>query len=275
MTTLRPHLLALATLALLSACDAPDETPEQLVGEGLAYDSENPGIDFSPKADQFSQYAVPDWVLDAELKQPEIRISLDGLSVHLFDRGSDLSRVYPTGPGVLNRLGNSVTPVGFFATASDSTNWWWNISQRFSPAYFGGFPFLRLTTHNSRGENTYGLHGPITYACAGGGKRCSLSNRYWYLVHDYVSHGCLRMDEADIVELFYLIKGHESVPVTIQKRVELDVEGNAIEVDDVAIDWPVGFSEDDEITYGELGKRPADWSPCSVPPNWPFRRYGC
>tara|TARA_R110002096_G_scaffold16898_9_gene57916 strand:- start:33500 stop:34066 length:567 start_codon:yes stop_codon:yes gene_type:complete len=151
------------------------------------------------------------------------------------------------------------------------------VSERFEPAYFGGFPFLRLTTKNSKGWNTYGLHGPITYTCeietTGA---CPLDQRNWFLVHDFVSHGCLRMRAEDIVELFYLIDGHESVPVTIQQFTEIDPAGQPIAVDGEAIDWPIEFSDDDAPTvYGELGPRPENWDPCVMPQGWSFRSYGC
>src|SRR5690606_3672980 len=132
---------------------------------------------------------------DTELVAPEIRVSLDGLSVHLFDSETGLSRVYPTGPGALSAsTGESVTPTGFFATSPTASPGWWTISERFAPDYFGGFPFLRLTTHTSRGENTYGFHGPITYSCSIDVEgECPLYAREWFLVQDYVSHGCMRM----------------------------------------------------------------------------------
>lgn len=262
--------------ALLLSCAADSDMPEQ-EGDGLAFDEEFPDTDFNPKADMARQYEVPDWVLETELVNPEIRISLEGLSIHLLDEATGLSRVYPMGPGQLGTSGKSYTPAGFFATSPNADSGWWNISERFEPSYFGGFPFLRLTTHNSQGWNTYGLHGPITYTCeietTGA---CPLENRNWFLVHDFVSHGCMRMRAEDIVELFYLVSGHESVPVTIQQLTEIDPAGQPIVVEDESKDWPIEFSEDAPPTvYGELGERPENWDPCVKPEGWAFRSYGC
>lgn len=264
----------------LGACGVGQERelfdPEP-AGEGAAFDAENPGADMVPKADWVRQYEIPEWVLETELVDPEIVVSLDGLTVHLFDRGGDFSRVYPTGVGALNSAGESFTPTGFFATSPDPDNGWWNVPDRFTPLYYGGFPFIRLTTLNSRAQNTYGLHGPITYSCRSGadGANCPLEDREWFLVRDYVSHGCVRMRAADIVELFYLIDGRASIPVTIQREVEVDDRGEPIEIEDEATDWPVSWQADDRIEYGELGARPDDWDACAMPEGWPYHPYSC
>src|SRR4051812_5374535 len=47
----------------------------------------------------------------APLADPEITISLDGLTLHLVDHASDYDRVFPIGPGALD-AGVSKTPVG-------------------------------------------------------------------------------------------------------------------------------------------------------------------
>lgn len=266
----------LISLLFTAGASCSTEPGEEELGEGLTYDEQHPDQDFNPKADQVRQYEVPDWVRETELVAPEIRVSLDGLSVHLFDRETGLSRVYPTGPGALGQSsGLSVTPTGFFATSPDASSSWWNISERFAPDYFGGFPFLRLTAHNSRGENTYGIHGPITYSCTiEVDGPCPLYAREWFLVQNYVSHGCMRMRAQDIVELFYLIRGHASVPVTIQREMEIDPQGEVIFASE-AMDWPIEFAEESETVYGELGARPVDWDPCLMPDQWEHRAYGC
>ncbi len=268
-------LAALLATTLLACTSQSSEPPRE--GDGLAFDEAFPDEDLNPKADMPRQYEVPQWVLDTELADPEVRVSLDGLSVHLFDRATGLSRVYPTGAGMLGQTsGESFTPTGFFATAPNSNNNWWNVSQRFDPEYFGGFPFLRLTAHNSRGWNTYGLHGPITYNCrVERDGPCPLEERDWYLVHGFVSHGCMRMRTEDIVELFHLLRGHESVPVTIQKFTEIDPSGQPIFVDEQAKDWPMDVGSSAETVYGELGERPASWHPCEMPEDWTLGRYGC
>jgi hypothetical protein len=267
-----------AALALTLSLFACTEAAPAEIGEGLTYDETNPYEDFDPKADQERQYVVPQWVLDTELVNPEVRISLDGLTIHLIDAETNFSRVYPTGVGQLGEnSGKSYTPTGFFATSSDSRGSWWNISQRFAPAHFGGFPFLRITALNSNASNTYGLHGPISYSCTDGTDdgQCALRDRSWFLRQGYVSHGCMRMRAQDIVELFFLLKGHASTPVTIQEDVEIDPAGELIFADGEAADWPMDLGEGDPIVYGELGPRPEDWDPCLMPEDWPHRSYGC
>lgn len=274
-------IMVLAALLVSSACAGSNDglvDQEEGHGDGLAWDEENPDADFSPKFDTVRQYEVPAWVLETELANPEVRVSLDGLSVHLFDVETGLSRVYPTGAGQLGEhSGKSYTPTGFFATSANTGGSWWNIAERFEPSYFGGFPFLRITAHNSKGWNTYGFHGPITYRCKTDVEgECPLEEREWFLIQDFVSHGCLRMRSEDIVELFYLLRDHASVPVTIQQLTELDPSGTPISVDGEAIDWPMEPGPEAGPTiYGELGERPENWDPCVMPAEWPFRSYGC
>ena len=144
-TSGRRTTLALTSTLLLFACSSAD-FEEQVEGDGVLYDETHSEEDYNPKADEERQYVVPQWVLDTELVNPEVRVSLDGLTVHLIDAETQFSRVYPTGVGMLGQnSGKSYTPTGFFATSDDSRGSWWNISQRFAPAHFGGFPFLRIT----------------------------------------------------------------------------------------------------------------------------------
>ena len=107
---------------------------------------------------------------------------------------------------------------------------WYYIGARWEPSYFEGYPFIRLNAKNSRGYDTYGLHGPITNP----------------LQRGYVSHGCARMAKNDIVELFYLIRDHASTPVTIQKETELDANGDAV---DVGVE-PALYAVNAQIAFG-------------------------
>lgn len=222
--------ILLAFVLPLSACanDAvPD--PEGDYFEGTAYDEGRtdapPGFE---KADLAAPYTAPSDL--PTLLRPEIIVSRSNATVHLFDRATGFSRVYPTGLGALSSSGTSYTPTGHFATSPDTSDRWWYVATRWEPAYFEGYPFVRLTAENSRGFNTYGFHGPITDP----------------LQRGYVSHGCMRMEKPDIVELFVLVREHASTPVTIQQEVELDAAGNEVDIDTEVTLWAPG----EEIQFG-------------------------
>ena len=250
-------VIAFSVLAALVACDSvgPAEViDEEAPGEGVAFDAENPGADLHGKGDRAPTYEVPDEL--PALERPEIIVSLETKTVHLFDRATGFSAVYAAGPGTLGSSGRSITPAGFFTTASDPSDSWYYIARRYVPDYFGGFPFLRLTALNSRGQHTYGLHGPITYTCPDGTRGCDLTERDWFLQQDYVSHGCVRMEAEDIVELFWSIRDIGRVPVAIFHGEELDADGEPVDIGSDATLWDVG----EAIDYAECGSRPDPWS---------------
>lgn len=220
-------LLWLACGCTVNEADPEDEENADY-WEGVGFDAENPNESVGGGKEDGNSYDVPTDL--PELSDPEIIVSQDGLTVHLFDRATGFSEVFPVGVGVLNSAGVSITPTGHFATGPDTGNGWWYIARRWTPAHFGGFPFIRLTAENSRGQNTYGLHGPITRV----------------LNRGYVSHGCMRMEGEDVVRLFYLIRNHASTPVTIQRETELDAAGNVVDIDTEITLWEVG----EEIDYG-------------------------
>ncbi len=225
-----PVLAALLLAFGLCGCQDGGGGGDEGYWEGTEYDEQNPGAPVNGgKEDGLgSVYDAPQDL--PVLVNPEIIVSQDQLTVHLFDRHTGFSEVYPTGVGVLNSDGVSITPTGHYATGPDTTDAWWYIPRRVSPAHFGGWPFLRLTMQNSRGWNTYGMHGPITSQ----------------LIRGYVSHGCMRMAGPDVVRLFYLVRYHPDTPVTVQREPELDAAGNVVDLDTVVTLWPVG----DDIEYG-------------------------
>lgn len=174
------------------------------------------------------------------LPNPKLVISLDGLTAHLTDETTGFDKVYPIGPGSIEK-GVSLTPTSekapggvFYArldqpSVADNANgtmpwaysyscrrWWKDPDTGKNIPVFAGMPFIRL-----EGAPTlaYALHGPIdSYTLPSGGK----------LRRGYVSHGCVRMESADIVELYALMKGRK-VPVKVQKAVER-IEGVAVDV---------------------------------------------
>ena len=199
------RLLFAVALVIVSGCAVPREPPERPVPALVA---------------------------------PEIIVSLDGLTVHLFDRTTGASFVYAAMAGGKRADGTSVTPVGHFRTGDDPRDRWWYMAARHEPARYGGLPFLRLTAQNPRGEHVYGFHGPTTDPGARRG---------------YVSRGCVRLAEQDIRDLFAMVRDHPSTPVTIQVEVEVDAVGMAVDVGMTPALWP----PDIELPFGaSVGARP-------------------
>ncbi|HUJ27964.1 MAG TPA: L,D-transpeptidase [Myxococcales bacterium] len=227
---------SLALLLLLAACGgiehAPATTDEaDLDGVGSVEGSGQWGAATTCKA-------LPTGL--PKLNKPAIVVSLDGLTLHLWDQAGTFDKVYPIGPGAIQN-GVSLTPVGHFTTgpadttagASDNPNviggspwaWWYRCkmwwtdpdTKQITPVY-GGLPLIRLDGPPTLG---YAIHGPIdNFGAPNGGS----------LRRAYVSHGCVRMRAEDIAEVFVLLHGHGSVPVTIQRAVERDAEGRAVDL---------------------------------------------
>ena len=168
------------------------------------------------------------------LTDPEIIISIDGLTLHLVDRAGDYDRVFSVGVGTIDKSTTSMTygeshtmyPVlatgGSDFTIKTTDNWnfnpcriWWTDSstgQRLP--VFAGLPFMRW-------QWGYGIHGPITnYRAANGGR----------LDRGYVSHGCIRMEAADVVEVYALISATAEVPVHVQREAERLTSGARTDV---------------------------------------------
>lgn len=228
-------LLSLAALVIGCAEGFDGEDPELGVGEGVDYDAENPNAPLDDGKADLPRYAVPTDL--PMLVAPEIIVSLDGLTVHLFDRATGFSAVYPAGVGTKNARGVSITPTGHFKTGPQTSDGWWYAARRTVPEYFGGFPFLRITARNSVGQNTYGLHGPITSE----------------LIRGYVSHGCVRMASDDIIRLFWMVRNFPDTPVTIQREVELDANGRRVDVGTK----PALYRPGEPIRFGaSVGPRP-------------------
>jgi hypothetical protein len=236
-------LSALAAIAFavgsMAACNSEStDDPEGDYYEGVGEDEWDPTAPMDDGKSDIPAYAIPTNL--PALKSPEIIVSLKGLTVHLFDRETGFSAVYPAGPGVLGRNGRSITPIGHFKTGGNVADSWWYAPRRTSPEYFAGLPFLRLTARNTEGANTYALHGPITRT----------------LTRGYVSHGCIRMAAQDVINLFWMVKKSAAAgntPVTIQQEVEIDAAGKAVDVGKTATLFAKGAT----IPYGaSVGARP-------------------
>jgi hypothetical protein len=223
---MRPPLLALASLLLLSCGPEPFERDGQ-DGEDLPLgeigEMKDDGWGFATQCK-----AIPD---RTPLTAPRITISLNGLTLHLVDDASGLSRVYPIGVGSINHnvgeksYGNSLSLYPVLATQSNAftirTNkvnpckiWWTDKETGKTSPVFAGLPFLPWW-------NSYGIHGPVTgYTAPNGGQ----------LKRGYVSHGCIRMEAADVAELWAHVRDVSEVPVWVQKEIERTPDGTAVDL---------------------------------------------
>jgi lipoprotein-anchoring transpeptidase ErfK/SrfK len=229
--------IALLAAVFVVACTdvSSSDDPEQGSEQGVDYDQDNPNANLDDGKSDAPRYVIPTDL--PALQAPEIIVSLDGLTVHLFDRATGFQAVYPAGVGMKNSRGISITPTGHFKSGASSTDSWWYVPRRTVPDYFAGLPFLRTTAKNSDGANTYALHGPITAV----------------LKRGYVSHGCIRMAADNIIRLFWMVKPHGSTPITIQKEVERDAMGRKVDVGTTPAIWDLG----EQITFGaSVGPRP-------------------
>lgn len=229
------RLIALLSVVTIGcAVDAVDD-PEVGSYEGVDYDAENPNAPMDDGKSDAPRYEIPSDL--PMLVAPEIIVSINGLSVHLFDRATGFQAVYPAGVGVKNSAGVSITPPGHYKAGANPNDGWWYAARRTVPDYFMGLPFLRTTARNRDGANTYALHGPITET----------------LIRGYVSHGCIRMRKDDIIRLFWMVKPHANTPITFQREVELDAAGRKVDVGTTPTLWKVG----DPIQFGaSVGPRP-------------------
>ncbi|MEZ4459021.1 MAG: L,D-transpeptidase [bacterium] len=177
------------------------------------------------------------------LNDPKIVVSLDGLTLRLYDAAGDYDRVFPVGVGAIEN-GESLTPpstqfsAGTYYTRTDEAptfdgptpdqaKWGWNQQCRVwwtgedgeKIPVFAGLPFIRLAGNPL--SSSYAFHGPVdNYTNPSGGT----------LRRGYVSHGCVRMAAADIVEVYGRIEGKRA-EVLIQKPVERTESGAPIDVD--------------------------------------------
>ena len=231
MPRTRIPLTLCATLALAAAaCGVEMVDVDQIPGPGEELPlGQMPGM----KADGTYGYATQckSFPQLTPLASPKITISLNGLTLHLEDKATGFSKVYAVGVGAINdepasvTYDESLTMYPLLATGGQdfhittaSVNpckiWWTDKETGKTLPVFAGLPFLSW-------YGAYGIHGPISqYWLKNGGK----------LMRGYVSHGCVRMEAADISELWAYIKGTARVPVRVQKAVERDASGLAVDI---------------------------------------------
>jgi hypothetical protein len=165
------------------------------------------------------------------LPQPRIVVSLEGETVHLIDDTVGFDKVFPAGVGALdnelgsNSYGESLSYGPIAATGKNDfqlvtaniqpcKTWWTDPDTGAKSPVFAGLPFMPFF-------GGYALHGPIdNFRAANGGS----------LRRGMVSHGCIRMEAADVGEVYARIRGVSSVPVHLQREPERLDDGTRSDV---------------------------------------------
>jgi len=158
-----------------------------------------------------------------QLRNAKITLSIDGLTLHLTGDGYD--KVFPVGPGKIEtdptsgEFGESLSyyPIARYgkqdfqitpASIQPCKTWWTDPETGEKTPVFAGLPFMSWS-------GAYAIHGPIdNFRAPNGGN----------LRRGYVSHGCFRMEAADVLEVYARIKGIAKVPVHVQREPERTVE---------------------------------------------------
>ena len=106
--------------------------------------------------------------------------------------------------------------------------------RRRSRPVFAGLPFMSW-------YGSYAIHGPIdNFRAPNGGT----------LRRGFVSHGCIRMEAADVLELYGRIKGLASVPVHVQREPERRADGSRVDLPSAWIGAECGADCDCNFTGG-------------------------
>lgn len=164
------------------------------------------------------------------LANPELTISLNGLTVRLRDRTSGFDKVFPVGVGAIDTKSTSSTygeSLSYFPIRTTGKNtftitpstiqpcktWWTDKATGQKTPVFAGLPFMAF-------YGGYALHGPIdNYRAPNGGN----------LRRGFVSHGCIRMESADILELYARTRGARSIAVRVQREPERESTGQRVD----------------------------------------------
>jgi hypothetical protein len=223
----RVHLLAVAAL-LLAACAAQDLASDSDGDLGLG----DPAADES-KDDGYGSALTcktgPDY---PALAAPRITISLDGLTLHLVDDAGDYDKAFPIGAGKIASSGSGrLESHSYYPVIANHTHdfeiipsrditacrvWWTDPATGGQSPVFAGLPFMRW-------DGPYAIHGPIdNYKAPNGGN----------LRRGFVSHGCIRMEAADVLEVYARIRHAARIPVHVQREVDRYADGRRVDVAD-------------------------------------------
>jgi len=219
-------LLVVASLALLGCADraSPDDSSGGDLPLGDVQDDKSDG-----ETDWGGALTCKDIPQLPALVNPHITVSLDGLTLHLTGDGYD--KVFPIGPGRIDQtdtdaeFGESLSyePVIRYGKSDFTINWaastpcktWWTDPETGAKSpVFAGLPFMSWS-------GNYAIHGPIdNFRAANGGN----------LRRGYVSHGCVRMEAADVLEVYARLNTVAVVPVHVQRAAERFASGKTVDV---------------------------------------------
>ncbi len=228
-------LWSLSLLAVLASCADDSSSPsDDVAGDDLGLgdvSSDDMKADGNWGA-ALTCKPVPDL---PPLANPKITLSIDGLTLHLTDAASGFDKVFPVGPGKIQTdptSGEYRESLSYYPVASTGNSefsitpssiqpcktWWTDPESGAKTPVFGGLPFMSFF-------GAYAIHGPIdNFRAPNGGN----------LRRGYVSHGCFRMEAADVLEVYARIKGVAKVPVHVQREPERTPERTKV---DLATTW--------------------------------------
>lgn len=222
-----------AAVALISCADRATPTDDGTGGDDLplgdVQDDKSDG-----EGDWGSALTCKDIPNLPPLTNPHITVSLDGLTLHLTGDGG-YDKVFPIGPGAIDQneadleYGESLSywPILKYGKSDFTINWaastacktWWTDPETGDKSpVFAGLPFMSWS-------GNFAIHGPIdNYRAANGGN----------LRRGYVSHGCVRMEAADVLEVYARLHTIKTVPVHVQRAPERLANGSKV---DLAQKW--------------------------------------
>ncbi|MDX1917992.1 MAG: L,D-transpeptidase [Candidatus Caenarcaniphilales bacterium] len=165
------------------------------------------------------------------LPYPEIQINVPSRTLQLFSNGH-LIKEYPVGVG---NNKNYMTPPGDYKVDLKVLNPIWE-----HPYRAPGESRIKSGSKNPLGTRWIGFHseGSGVYGIHGTNQPNSVGH--------FVSHGCVRMHNSDVEELFELVQIDTPVKVTYQ-RFEISVEGSSIRLEFYPDPYQLGAIDRSEV----------------------------
>jgi hypothetical protein len=224
---MRKEILFLGSLFVAGCAGGATEPKDLPIGDQLADDLKDDGV-WGAALTCKTAPSLPG------LSRPHITVSLEGLTLHLVDEDTGFDKVFPVGVGAIDpdetsaSFGESLTYAAIQSSGNDFAitpssiqtckTWWTDPDTGKRQPVFAGLPFLSW-------DGPYAIHGPIdNFRAPNGGN----------LRRGFVSHGCVRMEAADVLEVYARIKGVSRIPVHVQREPERDTDGRRV---DVAAPW--------------------------------------